>query len=66
MNSVQNSLKTTLDFETKLKLKDLGSPTPELKVTQKEYKNKSSYTRHFNKVIYNAATCCELNIRMFN
>ena len=54
---VQNISKTTLDFETKLKLKSLGPARP-----QKLYKFKRSvvirklrpYTRNFNMGLYNA------------
>lgn len=57
MNSVQNIAKTTLDFETKLKLKELGPLRPELKIkqVQKECKNKNSFTRNFSMAMYNAA-----------
>ena len=47
MNSTQNISKTTLDFETKLKLKSLGPARPQLKIVQvqNECKYKKAYTR---------------------
>ncbi|XP_069673117.1 zinc finger MYM-type protein 1-like isoform X1 [Periplaneta americana] len=57
MHSVQYIVNRNLDVQTRVRLKELGPPRPELKITQvqKQSKNKTSFTRNFNRAMYNAA-----------